>query len=187
MELFDIENDRLVINPTNLYIPPFRQIWERDKSKGKEKAHNEIAYVTFLCNLSRRNPYNSYPEREKDGKIKKDLFGKADWQPDELVQKAIQKYNEMQRTTNSRLLQSAKDGAQKLADYFDQVDFNAIDNYGRPRYSAKEYAANLKEVGNIVKSLTQLEKQVEKEQLEASEARGGSEIGLYEVPGQSES
>lgn len=186
MELFDIENNRLVLNPTNLYIPPFKQIWDRDKSKGKERAHNEIAYVAFLCNLSRRNPYNGYSEQEKESKIRKDIFGDESWEPDELVQKAVEKYKEMQKTTNSRLLRSAMNGAQKLADYFDKADFDEIDARGRPRYSAKDYAANLKEVGNIVKSLSQLEKQVEKEQLEASEARGGSEIGMYEIPESSE-
>ncbi len=182
MELFDIENDRLVLNPTNLYIPPFKKIWDRDKSKGKSKAYNEIAYVTFLCNMSRKNPYNAYSDFDKDKKIREDLFGSPDWEPNNLVQEAIEKYNEMQKTTNSRLLQSAKNGAQKLANYFDRVDFEAIDNYGKPKYSARDYAFNLKEVGNIVKSLTQLEKQVEKEQMELSEARGGSEIGIYEIP-----
>jgi len=182
MELFDIENNRLKLSPTNLYIPPFRSIWERDKTKGKEKANAELAYVTFLCNMSRQNPYNGYSDIIKESKIKKDLFGDKNWEPDDLVKEAINKYKEMQETTNSRLLKSAKNGAQKLADYFDKVDFNLMDNYGRPVYSAKEYSANLKEVGNIVKSLSQLEKQVEKEQIEASEARGGTEIGMYEIP-----
>ena len=75
----------------------------------------------------------------------------------------------------------ARSAADKLVGYFEKVDFELMDNYGKPVYSARDLASNLKEVGNIVKSLVLLEKQVQKEQLDSQEVRGGNDIGMYEL------
>jgi hypothetical protein len=82
-----------------------------------------------------------------------------------------------------RLLLSAKRNVDKLANYFDSIDFNEVDSYGKPKYSAKDLSSNLKDVGQIVKSLSMLEKQVQTEILEKN-ARGQTEIGPYELPKQ---
>lgn len=182
MELFDIEGGNIVLNPNSLYIPEFKKIWDRDKTKKKDKATAEIAYITFKHNLSNDNPYLAYPEKEKEGKLKKDIFDDEQWEPDELIQKAEIRYREFQNTHSARLLHGARSAADKLAEYFENIDFNKLDNYGRPVYSAKELSGNLKDVSNIVKSLKQLQEQVEKEQMEAKTARGDVEIGMYEVP-----
>lgn len=182
MELFDIKDNKFILNPTNLYLPPFRQIWERDKSKGKEQAYKEIAYVTFLCNFSKENPYGAYIESERENKIKQDIIGDINWEPDELVKEAVDKYREMQSTANSRLLVSAKKAADKLAIYFDNFDPEARDKNGRALYPISEVRAGLKDLSDIVRSLDKLQKQVQAEQLEAQEARGGSQIGAYEIP-----
>jgi len=182
MELFDIEGTNVVLNPDSLFIPEFKRLWNRDKTKQKDMATAEIAYVVFMHNLSKENPYNAYSDRDKEGKIKNDLFGDQSWKPDKLVKEAENRYKEFQNTHSARLLHGARTAADRLAEYFENIDFTQLDNYGRPVYSAKELSSNLKDVSNIVKSLNQLQEQVEKEQLEAKTARGDSEIGTYEMP-----
>jgi hypothetical protein len=81
-----------------------------------------------------------------------------------------------------RLLRSARKAADKLSQYFDNVDFEKIDKFGKPVYSSRDVASNLKEIGNIVKSLSTLEEQIRKEQSNSGKIRGGGEIGDYEVP-----
>lgn len=179
MELFDIEAGRLVLNPNSLYIPEIKRIWERDKSIGKEQATDEIAYITFLCNMSTKNPYNAYSDTDKEKKVRKDTIKK---EPDKFIKDAIERYKEFQNTTNTRLLIGARSAADKLAGYFETVDFSKVDSYGKPIYSARDLSSNLKEVGNIVKSLVQLDKQVQREQLDQQVVRGGNEIGMYELP-----
>ena len=44
-----------------------------------------------------------------------------------------------------------------------------------------EVIRNIEKLGNAVKSLYSLEKQVQKEQLESATIRGGNELGMYEV------
>jgi hypothetical protein len=52
---------------------------------------------------------------------------------------------------------------------------------GKPKYSATDLTRNLKEVGSIVKSLSNLENQVKLE-LEEQSVRGNAEIGYFEDP-----
>jgi hypothetical protein len=180
-KLFDIDNGKVVLDPSNLAIPVFKKIWDSDKSKTKEIATKELTYVVFLCDY--KSPYRDYLPQEREEKIRKDIFSADDeWEPSELIKEAIKQYEELQQTTNSRLVESAKVAAEQLAVYFRNTNFSALDDRGRPIYTAKDLVANLKALGDVVKSLSNLEKQVQKEQLEASTIRGGGEIGAYELP-----
>lgn len=180
-KIFDIDNNKVVLNPQSLNIPEFKAIWDRDKSKLKGNATKEISYIVYLYDESIDNPYRAYKDEEREQIILKDFMG-SEWVPDELILKAIEKFKDLKQTTNSRLLRSAKKAADKLSEYFDSVDFNVRDSSGRPVFSSRDLASNLKEVAGIVKSLNMLEEMVRKEQMESSNIRGGGDIGLYEIP-----
>lgn len=179
--MFDIVSGEIVVDPSRLIIPEFKKLWQRDKTKDKNKVMKELAYITFSFDLSADNPYRGYTEYERDLVLKKDLFDNANWEPDEVVQEAITKFKKLMETTNTRVLLGAKKAAEELAKWFEQIDFSLIDAYGKPVFSARELSSNLKEVGNIVKSLSQLEDMVRQEQLEKTITRGGSDIGMYEI------
>jgi hypothetical protein len=179
--LFNISSSgKIELNVNVLAIPPFDKIWDRDKSKTKDKATMEIKYIVYLCDYN--SPYNAFNEREKEIRIKEDFIKDKEWIPDELIIEGIQKYIDLQNTISTRILKSAKIGAEKLAKYFEDVDFKQLDDNGKPIYTARDLASNLKSVGEIVKSLVNLEKQVKSEQLESSTVRGNSEINDYELP-----
>lgn len=185
MALYDIVNGKVEMNASALSVPEFRKLWDRDKSGEHDKAHAEISYVVYLCDESVNNPYRRYRSQVREQTLLKDYIypklGKK-WKPDKIVKNAIKKYEEATQTTNSRLLAKAKSGAEKLADYFENIDFSEIGEDGKSKYSATELARNLSAVGNIVKSLNQLSEIVKKEQMESSTVRGGGEIGFYETP-----
>jgi len=181
MKVFDISNGSIVLDPARLIIPEFNELWKRDKTKDKMKAIKELSYIVFMYDLSVDNPYRGYLEVERNKVLKSDFFNEK-WEPDKDVEKAIKKFRELTETTNTRLLSSARSAAEKLASYFEEVDFKQLDAQGKPAYSARELASNLAAVGSIVKSLSQLEEQVRKESMESSLARGGSDIGIYEIP-----
>jgi hypothetical protein len=180
MELFDIIGSEVVLSPTSLSVPQFKALWDRDKTKTKDKATKEIKYVVFLLNYL--SPYRDLPEAEREVYLKKDIIKNPNWEPDEKVKEAIEIYKTLQDTTYSRVLRDAKYAAERMGEYFRKVDFNAIDAQGKRIYTIKELSSSLKELGGIIKSLTQLEKQVRTEQLENSSVRGQAEIGLYELP-----
>lgn len=182
MKVFDIISGEVVIDPSRLIIPEFNKLWVRDKTKDKRNAVKEIAYITFLFDLSADNPYRGYTEYERGLVLKKDLFKNSNWAPDKIIQEAIDRFKKLMETTNTRVLLGAKKAAEELAKWFEQIDFSKVDNYGKPIFSARELSSNLKEVGNIVKSLGQLEEMVRKEQLDKATTRGGTDIGMYEIP-----
>ena len=39
MALFDLKNGNIILNPDSLALPGFREIWKKDKTKGKDKAN----------------------------------------------------------------------------------------------------------------------------------------------------
>ena len=180
-KLFDIQAGKITISEESLAIPPFKALWDRDKAKSKERATKEISFVAFLCDY--KSPYfEAYSEDQRLRVLKKDFLGGEDVELDELLETAIERYKEFRETTNTRLLRAAKFGAEQLTSWFFGIDMNKRDREGRPLYTATDISRNLKEIGGIVKSLDLLERQVQKEQLEQSRARGGSDIGDYEIP-----
>ena len=181
MKCFDIENGKIILKASSLAIPEFKMIWTRDLDPDKARAYNELSYITFLCDASLDNPYRNYTEDDRIKTLKRDFFGNEEYELDELIQEAIDKYKELQETVAVRLLRSAKSAADKMSQYFDKVNFEDTDKFGKPMYSAKDLASNLKEIGNIVKSLGTLEKLVQMEQMGSAKIRGGSDIGDYEV------
>lgn len=181
MNIFDIVENKVVLNPQSLNIPEFKAIWDRDKSKMKGNATKEISYIVYTCDESFNNPYRAYRDSDRKEVLLKDFMHDG-WVEDELIVSAMNKFKSLKETTNSRLLRSAKKAAEKLSEYFDSVDFNMRDSSGKPVFSSRDLASNLKEVAGIVKSLNTLEEMVRKEQTESSNVRGGGEVGFYETP-----
>jgi len=182
MKAFDIVGDRVTFTPELLAVPQFKAIWDRDRSKNKAKAVREMSFIAFLCDNTPRNPYMGYSEDIREDVLKEDFIGDAKWEPDELVLSGIKKLYSLFETPSSRLLAGALVAADQLANWFKDIDFKLLDDSGKPIYSARELSSNLGAVGNIIKSLKQLEKQVRQEQLDDNTARGGAEIGAFEMP-----
>lgn len=178
-KLFDIERNRIVPDANILAVPILKKIWFRDKHKEKDKAFKEISYIVFLCDF--HSPYRDMEENIRKQSIVEDIFDDNTWKPDKLILKGIETYKKLQETPSMRLLTSARNTLDKLSDYFDSIDFSEEDIMGKPKYSANDLTKNLKEVGNIVRSLANLEKQVRLE-LEEQSVRGDSEIGYFEDP-----
>jgi len=139
--LFNISSTgKIEFNVQTLAIPPFKDIWDRDKSKTKERATKELYYVFYMCDF--KSPYNAYNEAEKESVIKEDFIKDIKWQPDEVIINAVKKYKELQETIHTRFLKKAMIGAEKLGDYFENFDPKELDDNGRPIYSAKDLASN---------------------------------------------
>ena len=177
MSLFDLKDGNITVKPEILLIPEFKVIWKRDKSRTKLNAMDEFAYIYYMADFN--SPYANYPIKEKEKRLK--LFlEKRKLKVDDKIKEAIRKYAELQETRSIRLLQSAMIACDKLADYFENIDFTLMDDSGKLIYTAKDVATNLANVGKIVESLNKLEEQVKKERKSSITIRGGGDVGLYE-------
>lgn len=180
MKLFDIVNGVVVLNPNSLIIPEFKKIWDRDKSKTKETATKEISFIVFLCDFN--SPYNSFREEDRERIVKQDFLKDENWTPDTLIEEGVKKYKLFQETPLLRMLRSAMNVVNKTADYFDSVDYNAVDERGRQKFTVELVLAAMAKMGAAVNQLRTLEREVQREQLEASTAKGNTIIGDYEIP-----
>lgn len=181
MKVIDIEGDKISLTAEALSVPQFYVLWERDRGKFKKKAIKELTYVTFLIDNTTSNPYRGYGEDLRKEQLIKDFFEEG-WEPDAEVIEAVEKMRSLQKTTSSRLVSSAKQAADKLADYYSSVDFTKYSVDGKPLYSAKDVQGNIKDLFSTIKSLFALEEQLRKEQMDGNTARGGFEIGEFEIP-----
>ena len=110
--LITIENNVLRIAPEALVVQEFHNIWKRDKTKGKEKAIKELAYVYHSTDF--QSIYRNYHPNSREGKIKLDVFADKDWSPDPLIILAQNKYASLQTTLSMELLDDAEIGLTTL-------------------------------------------------------------------------
>lgn len=180
-QIFDIVGGEVVLTPEGLAVPAFKVLWDKDKSKDKKRALDEIKYIVFLVDPI-KSPYKDVDELTKESTIRTDIFKDAGWEPSSDVLDAIEKFTELRYTTTLKVLKAAKTAVEQLANYFSAVNFTEKDNWGKPLYSVNDLAANLGRVGNIVKSLNILEDAAKREMTEGSRIKGGTEIGYFEDP-----
>lgn len=174
--LLELKNNVLTIAPEALMVHEFKTIWNRDKSKSKDKAKKELAYVYHTIDY--QSVYRNYHIDTRESKIRLDIMGDREWSPDEKVQQAQIKYEELQTTLSMLILKDVEAGLSKLRTYFQNADFEEDDD-GR---AAKTFIANVKEMGNLVKGVKALKEEVEKELTDAMQLRGAGSIGRRELP-----
>jgi hypothetical protein len=133
----------------------------------------ELAYVYFLCD--HRSPYAFYELEERKKTLDKEFGVTATPK----LKAAILKYNELSETHAVGLLKAARESVQKLKRYFNEVDLTLTDDNGKLVYTAKDLIANLKQIGEVVDGLNDLEDLVKKEQSKTSINRGGVESSKY--------
>lgn len=181
-KLFDLQKGQVVMNPTALWIPQLRKVWNRDKSKDKEVATREISYIVFMYQYD--SPYNVYSETTKEKHIMKDFFeDMPEWEPDNVVKEAIAKFNELQDTAALRLLRTNRKSLDLIESFTDQVmekiSKGDIDITESDKIMDR-IIKNAEKSGNLIQSLNKLQEVVAKEQSEHNSARGEAEIGAFE-------
>lgn len=172
--LFDIVGNTITIKAESLVVPEFRKIWERDKTKDKKKAFNEISYIVFLCDKSDKNPYKNYSEIDRMVMLKKDF---SIDNTDDLISEGIEKYKKLKTTRYERVVNAALDSLEDIEDYY-----LSIKEQDKTKFDITEYLGSMEKLGKAIKSLRELEKQLESDRTEGSKVRGDNEIGLYEIP-----
>ena len=174
--LITLEHNVLNINPQALMVSEFKKIWDRDRSTRKNRALKELAFVYHTTDY--QSVYRNYHPNTRESKIKLDIFEDREWKQDRLITEAQEKYKELQTTISMELLKDIELGVDKLRNYFRDAEFDDDDD-GK---AAKNFIANIKSMGDLVKGIKSLREEVEKELTDKMQLRGGSSIGHREMP-----
>ena len=98
MNLFKYEGYKVNISPEAMMLKPFKEIYDRDKSKSKDKAFLELAYIYFYCDPRSDYQYIIDPI-DKDKAIREGL-DLLKWKPDKKITEAIEFYNSFKSTSS---------------------------------------------------------------------------------------
>lgn len=175
MKLFKYEGYRIVISEEALLLKPFKKIWDRDKTKNKEKAYMELGFIYFYCDP--RSDYQYLTDEEERLKAIKEGEGIPDkWSPDNIVKEAMNFYNGF-KPTSALLLEDTRN---MVNGYRAKLREITKDMSNLEIKDIKDIGAIIKQIPALVKDLDEAERAVSKEIIESNKVRGSQEKSIYE-------
>ena len=130
--IFTIINNLPRITPEGLFIPEMLEVWNKDNSKDKLKATQELIYIYHMA-----DPKSVYAKLSNDVReytIIQDYFGDLSWKPSEEVKEAINKYKSLIETPITRSFKSvsiALDKLNKTLENLEATDAKEMEQIGR--------------------------------------------------------
>ncbi len=180
--LFTVEGRAVFPNVETLRTPPFKEIWERDKTKDKNIALQEFTYIEFLTSVKKSNPYRDYEKEDKERIVRKDVIDIKGWKPDKLIFQAMDKIAEFQEKaslTYSYFI-AAKELAEKMKTFFRTVDIDERNQKTlNPIYKPKDITNVLNDTERTLTNFDRLEKKVQEELYETSRIKSGKEVSPF--------
>jgi len=183
--LFIVEDKVVIPHTETLLISPFKEIWDRDKSKTREFATEDFCYMEFMASMKASNPYRQYPEDKKHEIISEAVITRSKWVPDELIIEGILKIQMFQKeaSTTYSYYMAAKQAVDNMQEFFETVDLNERNGKtGTPIYKPRDLTSALNDTGKVLANLKALEKKVEEELYESAKKRSDKEISPFAEP-----
>lgn len=179
MKLFKYEAYKVSISEEALLLQPFKKIWNRDKSKSKERALNELAFIYFMCDP--RSDYQYIVDTEERFNAIVESEGlPEDWSPDKLVEDAMRFYESF-KSTSALLLEDTRIAIEKVRIFLKTMNLNDVDDKGKPLYTINSITATIKMIPQLIKDLNDAEKAINSEMIEKSgKVRGQKPKSLFE-------
>lgn len=179
MKLFKYEGYKVTVSEEALMLEPFRNIWNRDKTKTKIKALNELSYVYFMCDPRSDYQYIVNTEDRHSAIIESEGLDKS-WTPDELVIEAMDFYKSF-KSTSALLLEDTRMAIDKVRDFLKSVNLQDTDDKGRPLYTINSITSTIKMIPQLIKDLNEAERVINSEMKEQSgKVRGQKAKALFE-------
>ncbi len=170
MRLFKYEGYEVRVAPEALTLKPFKKLWERDKSKTKEKAMQELSFLYFYCDP--RSDYQYITDDEdRLNAVREGIGFPETWKPDAQITLAIEFYRTFD-TSAALLLKMAANGVNKVQAALD--DMTPSDTK-----SLKEYLLIMKMIPEVAAMIQEAEKKLNQEE-EFGEAKGAIEKTLFD-------
>ena len=182
MKLFEYKNYKVEIAEEALTIKVFKEIHDRDKTKGKEIAFKELAYLYHMCDL-RSDFLIITNEDERVEEIKRLVDLPEDWQPDAKVKEAEEVYKQRTISPIMQLYLDAVKGALDTSAYLANAKelLAERDAKGSPIISPSVITGSINSINKTIRDLKAAEKEVIKEQRETEgRMKGRQEMSMFE-------
>lgn len=178
MRLFEFKNYKLTIADEAYLLKPFKVIWDRDKSKNKDKALMELGYVYFF--VDPRSDYQYIIDEKERSKAICEGEGISDWfKVDKEITSAIDFYKSF-KSMSSLLLDDTRVAIDKVRKFLRDLDLSLLDDKGKPVYSINSITSTIKMIPQLVRDLDEAERAANKEMREDGRMKGGGEKSIFE-------
>ena len=178
IRLFHYEGYNVSVDPEALLLIPFKRLWDRDKSKDKSIAQQELAYIYFMSD-PRSDCQYIVDEEQRSAEITQALGMPSKWKPDTYVDAAL-KYYESFKPSSAGLLEDTRIAVNKLRQLLRNIDLEAVDDKGKPIYTLNTVTATIKQIPSLVKDLDEAERTLSKDIIQEAKARGSQSKSLME-------
>lgn len=178
IKLFKYEGYEVVIEPEALMLSPFKAIYDRDKSKDKSLAKQELAYIYFMGDP--RSDYQFLVDKEvRSEEIIKGLGMSKGWKPDEVIERALTFYESF-KPMSAGLLEDTRYMVNKLRQELRKMNFDERDDKGKPVHTLASITSTLKQIPGLAKDLDEAERTLSKDIIAEAKARGSQTKALLE-------
>ena len=184
--LFHIEGNRVYPNPETLLTPPFKEIWDRDKSAGKEQALKELSFIEFNVSKMKTNPYAGYRDDERYSILCKDIMNNEKYKPDKLILSGLKALDEFQQ--NGSVLMSLYKASLIAKEALEDTLLNAKTYLGKTTgqgsafWKPKDVTGALLDIDKVTNSLFSLHEKIQSELMSNTKVRGGKVISPFADP-----
>jgi hypothetical protein len=182
--LFEVSGKTVIPTTEALLIEPYKIIWDRDTSPGKEQAIEDFTFIEFITSQLKSNPYKGYSKEKKEQVIVTECCKSRDnYKPmtDPLIVagiKRIEKFQEEASPTYS-LYKDALEGKNKVQQFLKTVDLTKRTNQGAAVYKPKDVTNALLDIDRVSASLTKLKEKVEQELFDEIKTRAAKSISPF--------
>ena len=138
----------------------------------------ELGYCYFMEDP--RSDYQYIVDRGERAEAVKEGEGlRYDWEPDKVVQEAMELYASF-KSTSALLLEDTRIAVDKLRQLLKDIDLTQLDDKGKPIYTLNTITATIKQIPALVKDLDEAERTLAKEIAQNDKVRGAQEKAVYE-------
>lgn len=178
MYLFEIQGDLVEPSVHALLIPELAALWTEDKFM----AIKHFSYIEFSVSKKKSNPFAQVKSDEKDAKIKKKIYGDANYVIPINVEIALTEFNKMQHDASSaiRLLDAAVVGLEKTTTFLSTVDYSIETRSGMPKWKPKDVLDSIGKMDKALADISTLRDKVDQDLYETSKTVKDREINDFE-------
>ena len=183
MKLFKMKEDwTLHIEEEVWSLLPFKKILKKDKTRSKELALKEMAFIYFYTDI--KSDYLIIDSKFRIEEIKKDIGLPEDWRIDSVLQEAIDFYEERSLTVVGKLYKNALAAANDISEYLTKTKelLEERDERGKPVTTLTTIVGGISKIKVVMQDLKAAEKELIKEKIETEgRMKGQQQMGMFEA------
>lgn len=178
MKLVKLNNYQIEFEDELLLLKPFRQLYKSDKNRDKRGFMDFLTVVYFTYDPRSDYSYIANEQARLSEVCTTNGFDIPKFTP--LQIECIELYKKLTTTISQELLKSTKIAIDKVKDFLETIDLNAVDDKGKPIYTINSVTTAIKQIPQLAKDVAEAEKTVAKELQELGRARGGRDKTLMD-------